>query len=142
MLCRNGEVETAGAGRGLAVDGVRPCGTTSAGTVLFAIYAVAVVTDAKDETGFDQGARIGLNILHARSPKLGTLGEDLSTRAAAELRRGEHVFPGENGLFEHLGVNLTLQRVIGARVVRTECSAIIIAQQLGKPLFARRTRVC
>lgn len=113
MFGGDGEVETARAGGKLPVDGVGSHGVAATGTVLLSVDAVAVVAYPEREARLDQRARIGLELgLRAQTPELRSPGEDLCTRAAAELRGTQHVLPCGDGLLENLGANLAFQGVL------------------------------
>jgi hypothetical protein len=97
------------------------------------IHAVAVVTDPKDKSRFDQRACIAFEFyLHASTPKHGSLGDNLMAGAAAKLRRTQHMLPRRDRPLEDLGADLALQGMIGAGVPGIRHAPIAVSKVLGQ----------
>ena len=104
-----------------------------AGAVFLAIYTVPIFADAQNEAGLDQHPRVGFEIsLHTYASKLRPLGEDLAARSAAKRGDTRHVLPRRYRLFENLGVNLAIERIVVANIASLGGCVIPVSKMLSQ----------
>jgi hypothetical protein len=101
------------------------------GAILFPIDAKTPITNPECQAGFDEQASIALQILLHRTPaKPRSLRHKFRSGTSAELWCAQHVLPGGDRLFEHLGFDLVLQGIVGADISRVRDYAISMPQML------------